>query len=313
VGIDFGKRHLAVAVADLAHSVIAERWLELREDLAARDAMQRAAVTLDEVLDEAGAERGKVIGVGMGLPGPIQTSGTVGSSAILPGWVGVNAQEEMAKQLGLPVVVENDANLGALAEHIWGAGSGSVELVYLKLATGIGAGLLIDGRLFRGVGGTAGEIGHTTVDPSGEICRCGNRGCLETFAGAPALIELLRRGLGEELTAEQIVTRAREGDSACRRALEDAGRYVGVAAANLCNLVNPSRIVVGGTIGTAGDIVLAPLAESLRRGAIASAADDVEIVPGELGERAELLGAVGLVLQDTSLGVAAGVAGNGHG
>jgi predicted NBD/HSP70 family sugar kinase len=305
-GIDFGKRHLAVAVADLSHTVLAERRREMPDDYGAEEGFEAAAELTERVLREIGAEPGRVLGVGMGLPGPVHVRGTLGSATILPGWAGVRAADEMSRRLGMPVQVENDANLGALAEYLWGAGVGCPSLVYLKVATGIGAGLVIDGTLFRGAGGTAGEIGHTIVDESGDVCRCGNRGCLETYAGAPAIVGLLRRSLGADMEPEQVLERARKGDAACRRVLADAGRHIGMAVANLCNLFNPARIVVGGSIAQAGDIVLDPLHESVRLRAIASAAEDVEIVPGRLGERAELLGAVALVLQQAGPRVAAG-------
>jgi predicted NBD/HSP70 family sugar kinase len=197
------------------------------------------------------------------------------------------------------VHVENDANLGALSEFVWGAGRGCSSLAYLKLATGIGAGLVIDGQLFSGSGGTAGEIGHTTIDETGDICRCGNRGCLETMASAPAIVGLVSRSLDQEVELEDLLARAAAGDPVTSRALADAGRHVGVAVANLCNLVNPERIVVGGSIGSAGELLLDPLRDSVRLRAIATAAEDVEIVPAELGERAEVLGAMALVLHET--------------
>jgi predicted NBD/HSP70 family sugar kinase len=298
VGLDFGKRHLGVAVADLSHAVLAEKWEDMPADYAATDGMDRAVDLLDQVLEEAGAERARVLGVGMGLPGPIHRSGALGSSAILPGWIGLKARDDMEARLGLRVTVENDANLGALAEHAWGAGRGARSIAYLKLSTGIGAGLVLDGRLFRGAGGTAGEIGHMTVDEHGDICRCGNRGCLETVAAGPAIVALMRRSLGAELEIGDVLDRAEAGDAASRRVLGDAARHVGVAVANLCNLVNPERIVVGGSIGrTGGDAVLEPLRESVRLRAIPSAAEDVKIVAAALGARAELLGTVALVLQ----------------
>jgi predicted NBD/HSP70 family sugar kinase/biotin operon repressor len=301
LGIDFGKRHLAVALADLSHEVLGEQSVEMTDDYEAGEGMARAAELVDSLLDEVGADRSRVIGVGMGIPGPVRSSGTVGSSAILPGWAGTSPEDRMAELLEMPVRVGNDANLGALAESTWGAGRGSASVVYLKLATGIGAGIVIGGRLFEGAGGTAGEIGHTTIDETGDICRCGNRGCLETYAGAAAIASLLSRSFGEDLDPEDVLSRAAAGDPGCRRALADAGRHIGVAVANLCNLVNPERIVVGGSMGHAGDLLLDPLRESVSLRAIPSAAEDVRIVPGELGERAELLGAVALVLQDVSL------------
>jgi predicted NBD/HSP70 family sugar kinase/biotin operon repressor len=296
VGIDFGKRHLAVAAADLSHRVLAEEWCEMPEDYEAEEGIGRAAELVERVLGDSGTHRERVLGVGMGLPGPIHRSGIVGSSAILPGWAGTRGAERMAERLGLAVWLANDANLGALAEATWGAGRGVSTLVYLKLSTGIGSGIVLDGRLFEGAGGTAGEIGHISLDQTGDICRCGSRGCLETFAGGAAITGMLSRSLGEELDFEAVLQRAAAGDPACRRALADAARQVGVATANLCNLVNPERIVVGGSVGHAGGALLDSLRESVGLRAIPSAAEDVQIVAGELGERAELLGAVALVL-----------------
>jgi glucokinase-like ROK family protein len=299
VGIDFGKRHLAVAVSDLSHEVLAEYRREMPEDYAAEDGMDTASELVEAALDDAGAPRDGVLGVGLGLPGPIhRLTGTIGSPAILPGWVGIRVADEMTARLDLPVHVDNDANLGALSEFLWGAGRTATSLAYLKVATGIGAGLIVDGRLFHGAGGTAGEIGHTTIDENGPICRCGRRGCLETFAAGPALIELLRPSLGADLTVEAVLERAYEGDPGCQRAIADAGRHIGQALGNLCNLFNPERIVVGGSLGAAGDLLLDPVREAVERAAIPSAADDVEIVLGVLGQRAELLGAVGLVLHE---------------
>jgi predicted NBD/HSP70 family sugar kinase/biotin operon repressor len=296
IGIDFGKRHLAVALADLSHEVLGEEWREMTDDYDAETGIEQAAELVERVL--AGADAGRVLGVGMGLPGPVHRSGVVGSSAILPGWAGTHAAELMSERLGMQVWLGNDANLGALAECTWGAGRGASGLVYLKLATGIGAGIVLDGRLFGGAGGTAGEIGHTSLDETGDICRCGSRGCLETYASGTAIAALLSRSLGETLTLDDVLARALEGDPGCRRALADAGRHIGAAVADLCNLVNPERIVVGGSMAVAGDVLLDPLMESVGLRAIPSAAEDVEIVLGELGERAELLGAVALVLHE---------------
>jgi predicted NBD/HSP70 family sugar kinase len=305
VGIDFGKRHLNVALADASHRVLAERREPMPDDYPAGAAFDAAAQLVRGLLEDEGIDLDQVLGVGLGLPGPIhRPSGTVGSTAILPGWVGIHVASEMEDRLGLAVQVENDANLGALAEATWGAGEDSENLAYLKLATGIGAGLIVGGRLFDGTGGTAGEIGHTTLDENGEICRCGNRGCLETLAGAPAIVALVSRAFGEQLDTEEVLRRSRAGDPACSRALADAGRHVGVAVADLVNLVNPERIVVGGSIGSAGEVLLGPLRETVGRRAIPSAAGDVEIVSASLGERAELLGAVALVLQGAGSAVA---------
>jgi len=298
VGIDLGKRHLRVAASDLSHQLLSERRETLDADMPAADAIPLTVGLVDRVLEEAGVGQDTVVGVGMGLAGPVhEPSGKLGDSTILPGWVGVRAAEAMRDALGMRVEVENDANLGAISEHLWGAGRGVDDLVYLKAATGIGAGLILRGQPYKGAGGTAGELGHTVIDPSGPICRCGNRGCLEMLAGANAVLRGLQATHGDHLTLAEVIAFAEAGDFGCRRAIADAGRAIGTAVATLCNLLNPKRLIVGGDLGAAGAMLLQPLEESLGLGAIRSAADDLEVVEGALGDRAEVLGAVGLVLR----------------
>lgn len=166
------------------------------------------------------------------------------------------------------------------------------------MASGVGAGLVINGQIYRGPGGTAGEIGHITLDESGPVCRCGNRGCLETFAAARYVLPLLQGSHGPELTMERVVELAREGDPGCRRVIADVGRHVGSGVASLCNLLNPSRVVLGGSLAEAGELVLAPIRESVGRYAIPSAARQLSVLTGSLGGRAEVLGALALVLSE---------------
>jgi len=304
LGIDFGKRHLRVALSDLGHQVLAERREELADDHDASAGVELAAQLVDALLAETGTDRDTLVGAGMGIPGPVTgPEGELGSSTILPGWVGVRAAEVMSARLGLDVTVDNDANLGALAEWTQGAGRGCQTLVYVKVATGIGAGLIVDGRPFRGAHGTAGELGHTIVDSRGPICRCGNRGCLETLVGAQALLDDLRPSLGE-ITVAHMLDCAAAGDPGCRRVIADAGNAIGGALATLCNLVDPQRIVIGGELAAAGDLLLEPARTALTRGAIASAAR-VELVPGVLGDRGEVLGAIALALRQSGRAAAA--------
>jgi predicted NBD/HSP70 family sugar kinase len=300
LGIDFGHRHLRVAAADLSHTVLAERWCEMDVDHSADQGLARAAEFVDQVLAEAAAERDRVLGAGMGLPAPIdRATGSVQASSILPGWVGVDAAAEAHRRLGMPVEVENDANLGALAELVWGAAKGRSEVAYIKVSTGIGAGLISGGRLQHGVGGTAGEIGHTLVAEGGPVCRCGNRGCLETLASSRAIADLLSTSRREEVSTRRLLELCAAGDAAAQRLVGDAGRAIGIAVANLCNILNPECVIVGGDLSAAGEILLGPLREEARRNAIPSAAGNLEIVPGVLGERAEMLGALALVMRES--------------
>ncbi|MEU2068202.1 MULTISPECIES: ROK family transcriptional regulator [Streptomyces] len=299
IGVDFGHTHLRVAVGNLAHQVLAEESEPLDVDASSAEGFDRAEVLVKRLIAATGIGPDKVIGIGLGVPGPIDVeSGTLGSTSILPGWTGINPSEELSGRLGVPVYVDNDANLGALGELVWGSGRGVKDLAYIKVASGVGAGLVIDGTIYRGPGGTAGEIGHITLDESGPVCRCGNRGCLETFTAARYVLPLLQPSHGPGLTMERVVQLAREGDPGCRRVIGDVGRHIGSGVANLCNLLNPSRVVLGGSLAEAGELVLGPIRDSVSRYAIPSAARQLSVLPGALGGRAEVLGALALVLSE---------------
>lgn len=300
LGIDFGHTHMRVAVADLSSTVLAEASTELDVDLEAGPALDAAARLAHEVLEAAGVRFEQVVGAGMGLPGPIdRRTGTLGSSVILPGWQGLNAAGELGKRLQVPVRVDNDANLGALAEHSSGAGRKAAALLYVKIASGIGSGLVLDGRLYRGATGIAGEIGHVQALADGAVCRCGNRGCVETVAAAEPLLALLRPVHGDSLTVQGMLELARAGDLGARRVLNDAGHAVGRVVADVCNHLNPDVVVVGGEISAAGEPLLDGIRDAVDRYALPGAAAAVQIRPAELGERAELLGALALVIGDT--------------
>ena len=301
VGIDFGHSHVAVALADLAHNVLGEVRGDLDVNNRAGQALDTAALMFGELRHKLGVDLKNVIGAGIGIPGPVDRArGKAGSATILPGWVDLPIASEMSQRLGVPVEIENDANLGALAELTWGAGKDCANFAYIKAATGIGAGLVLDGRLLRGATGTAGEIGHTTLDEAGALCYCGNRGCLETVASGPAILKLVGPVGGETLTLTRLVELAMEGDVRCRRAISDAGREIGVAVAGLCNLINPERVIVGGLLSKTGEVLLQPLRESMRRHAVQAAAERVDVRPAVFVERAELLGSLALALQSSS-------------
>jgi predicted NBD/HSP70 family sugar kinase len=298
LGIDVGKRHVRVALADFSHTVLAERFQALAAEPSATDAIDVVARLVDRVIADADASEEEIAGVGMGVPGAVHhPSGSIGDASLLPGWVGVDMARAMSEALGHTVEIENDANLGALSEWMWGAGRGVDDLVYLKVATGIGAGFVVRGQPYTGATGTAGEIGHTVIDPHGPICRCGSRGCVETIASSPAILSALRESYGPELTLPDAIARALAGDAGCRRAITDAGRAIGSAVAVVCNLFNPALVIVGGDVLPAGELLLEPLRSQVRERAIRSAAQDAQIVPSALGERTDMLGAVALVLR----------------
>lgn len=297
-GVDFGHSHVAVALGDLTGSLVAERRAPLDSGHPSEEGLSAAALLLDEVVADAGIEVGSLRCLGMGLPAPM-TDGVVRSSAILPGWVGVNALDAARERFGLEVHAENDANLGALAEHRQGVARGHANSVFVKVSSGVGAGIVLEDRLFHGSGGTAGEIGHLTLDESGPVCRCGSRGCLEAYTSTGALQAMMHTQL-PGAGVDEIVAAAREGNVSAVRALEDAGLHLGWALASVVNLLNPGLVVVGGDMARAGELLLESARIGLRRHALDAVAA-TPVVASELGERASLVGAVLLAAERTEV------------
>jgi predicted NBD/HSP70 family sugar kinase/biotin operon repressor len=298
VGIDFDHDRVRVALADLSSVVIAEDCVDIDVDHSAAEAIDAAVEMVASLRATAEVDEARIVGAGVGLPGPIDRgTGAVRSAFILPGWAGIKAQEVLSERLGACVEVDNDANLGALAEATFGAGRGFSDVVYVRLGSGVGAGLVIHGRLHHGASGLAGEIGHVQVQRDGAVCRCGNRGCLETVAAEGALRALLRPARGHDVTRRELLELVAAGDLGAGRVVNDAGRAVGRVLADLCNIVNPEAIVVGGELSEAGGALLSGIREALERYALPGAAEVVNVIPAELGERAEVLGAVALVTQ----------------
>lgn len=299
VGVEISNRLVEVTACDLAHEPLGTTSRSLDPGSDPIDTLRVISELVDGVLARTGLGRDRVVGVGIALPGPIRrNSGMVGRACTLPPWIGVHAHELAAQILDLPVLVGNDANLGALAEVTWGAARGRSNVAYIYTAKGIGAGLVLDGRIYAGASGTAGEIGHTTIDEDGLVCECGNRGCLNTVADAAAIVAQLRHSHGE-LSIEEVIDSAHGGDIGCRRVLADAGRHIGVAIANLYNLLDPELLVFGGNLARAGDILLDPLRDSMSRRAIQTG-ELPQVVTGELHDQVVVRGATAAILRDPS-------------
>jgi predicted NBD/HSP70 family sugar kinase len=309
LGFDFDHDHVRVALADLSSAVIAERSAVLDVDNDAAGAFELAGRLAAEVMAEAGIERSRLVGAGMGVAGPIDLrTGRISSLAILPAWDGIEPGQELAGRLGVHVEVDNDANLGALGEFTYGAGAGFTDVVYVRLGAGIGAGLVLGGRLHSGSTGIAGELGHVNVRPDGDVCKCGNRGCLQTVASARPLLAALGSAQGRGLSIQDMLALVEDGDLGARRVVHDAGQAIGRVLADLCNALNPDAIIVGGELSAAGKPLLDGIRQAVDRYALPAAAAAVEVRPGELGERAELLGALALVIADTDRLRSAGLA-----
>lgn len=295
-GIDFGSRDLHVALADASMRMIAIERLPLAADHRADMGLQRASMIVQEMIESVDAGSGELLGAAVGVPAPVDVAtGTVSSSGLLRGWDGAAIGEALSTALGAPVAVDNHANLGALAEARYGAGVGYDPVVYVRAAHGVSGGIVLGGTVVHGRRGAAGELGHVTIDENGPVCRCGNRGCLETFVGAPVLLGSLTASHGH-LTLGDMIARAREGDPGCRRVLTDAGGHLGAAVANMCNLIDPEMIVVGGQLAEAGDALLDPLRAAVEQRTIRSDAGPPVIAGAEFGDQSEVRGAVALAL-----------------
>lgn len=301
VGIDFGRRHVRVMLAGLDYRVIASEAVELPLGHSATVALDSAAKLLDELLATSNINPTLVLGIGVGIPGPIdRRSETVIEGAILPEWVGIT-HGQIEACLNYPVFIDNDANLGALAEVTWGPHGGAENLVFVKIGTGIGAGLILNGLPFSGNIGVTGEIGHTPVHDHGLLCRCGNRGCLETVASTTVMLELLGRTSPSMVATSDIVRAALAGDHATLRIIEDAGLAVGRSVAAIVNLVNPGIVVIGGPLASLGELLLDPIRRGLEIYAVPMLSDTTVLVMSSLGEQAEALGASALVFRQAGI------------
>ena len=307
-GLHFSSRHLRVAISDVGRTIVVENHVPLALDHRHDRELDRAALLLSDMLESVNASFDDLLAVGMAVPVPIDSrNGMVATPGLLRGWDNVPIAESLRTRIEVPVFVDNEANLGGLAEVRFGAARGADVAAYIEVGHSISAGLLIDGALFRGVTGKAGQIGHVTIDENGPICRCGGRGCLDTLASGPALLELFRDDPGMQRMSDLLVM-AEAGDASARRVIADAGRHIGTAAASLCNLFDPQLLVLGGELSQAGETLLAPLRHALERSALAGRDGVPEVVQGELGDRAELLGCLALAIENVGVGTDVGTA-----
>jgi len=305
-GLHFSSRHLRVAISDVGRTIVVENHVPLALDHRHDRELDRAALLLSDMLESVNASFDDLLAVGMAVPVPIDSrNGMVATPGLLRGWENVPIAESLRTRIEVPVFVDNEANLGGLAEVRFGAARGADVAAYIEVGHSISAGLLIDGALFRGVTGKAGQIGHVTIDENGPICRCGGRGCLDTLASGPALLELFRDDPGMQRMSDLLVM-AEAGDASARRVIADAGRHIGTAAASLCNLFDPQLLVLGGELSQAGETLLAPLRHALERSALAGRDGVPEVVQGELGDRAELLGCLALAIENVGVGTDVG-------
>lgn len=296
LGVEIGNGHLSLALATLSARVVdfVRRPLVLGADVATT--LDLTETLLGQLLSTAGASRRDLVRGGVAVPAPLDVHGILSSSPLIfPAWAGVDIASVFAERFGIPFSVDNDANLGGLADYLWGAGQDSHSMVFVGMNYGFGAGIILEGTLFHGATGVSGEIGHTTVDENGEFCQCGNRGCLNTVASINRALELLAPIHPEIDSAEKLLDAAAAGLPPAIRVLTDMGRASGVAIANVVNLLNPEVIVVGGDLTRAGAVFTDPMITMATRLSMPATAG-VKLLTTPLGERVFALGAVALAL-----------------
>lgn len=307
VGVDLGASHVSVIVTNLRGE--ARGWRTAPHNVRPDPDGSLALIErlVDEALVEAGIGRERLVGVGVGVPSPVnpRQPGKV-FPLVMPRWRDIDIAAHLEAVYACPVLLDNDANLGALAELWWGGGGAGQDLVFVKVGTGIGCGHIIRGDIYRGATGVAGEIGHLTIDPNGPPCVCGLTGCLATYVGSDALLSRTREALvsrpdscmsADALDVGALVAAAHAGDPLALEMIADAGRRLGTAIASLVNLNNPGQVILGGGLMRAGEHLLGPLRETLRRKTLWLALDDFTIDVGALGERDIAIGAATLVLK----------------
>jgi len=300
VGVEVANGVVRAAVCNTAQELLLHDSVPMDDHTPPEATLKTVSALVGHMLDRAGLARVDVLGVGLAMPGPIQRrSGLNGRATTLKPWVNVNPHAAAAEALQMPLVVGNDANFAALAEITWGAARGLRDVAYVYTASGIGAGFILDGALYAGANGTAGELGHTTIDENGLVCECGGRGCLNTLANADSICQKLWRSHHDRLSISDVIKLAQTGDVGCRRVIADAGRHIGLATANMYNLLDPELIVLGGNLAPAGEILLGPLRESMARRAIHAGEVLPPVVIGELDEHVVVVqGAAAAVLRD---------------
>ena len=310
IGVDVGGTKIAAGVMDRQGRLLSQHMIRCYGGDSPQAVVEAVEGIVRIVRSDAGLGQHEIAGIGVGSAGNLDfQQGIVLANSNLPGWVKYPLREVLCHRLEAPVFLDNDANCAALGEHSFGAGRGSRHMVYVTFSTGCGMGILIDGRLYRGATGTAGEVGHIVVDPGGPLCSCGKRGCLMSYACGMALsrmaLERIARGepsllagmITPESTcpAEKISEAAHLGDALALDLLLIAGRYFGIGLATVIELLNPDRIVIGGGLAHIGPLLLDPCMQALRENIDPVLAGSAEIVLSELWDNAGLLGAGMLV------------------
>ncbi|MBM7624192.1 ROK family glucokinase [Sporohalobacter salinus] len=307
IGVDLGGTKILTALANLQGEIVAKDRLSTEAEQGKKKVIDRILTTIDQVLTKSNLTKKEIEAIAIGSPGPLNVEEGIIYQAPNLGWKNVNLKQVLESKLDIPVFVENDANAAALGAKWFGVGQNKDNLIYLTISTGIGSGIIIDGKLYHGASDSSGEVGHMVIEANSDIkCNCGDYGCWEAIASGTALGRLAREKINsgssslmkelvdsvEEIDGKIVTQAAAQGDKVAQKVLQRVINYLGTGISNLINILNPEIIVIGGGVSQAGDMVLEPIRDIALKRAMETPAKEVEIVPTQLGDDIGVIGAV---------------------
>lgn len=306
IGIDVGGTNVKIALVDSDGKITYSNSVPTRAEMGYEYTVNNIKQAIYDLMKETNTAAKDIEGIGFGFPGQVDyKSGIVRLAPNIPGWVEVPIAGMIESEFNIPTRVDNDVRCAALGELNFGAGKGCENLICITVGTGIGSGLIVNGKLVRGAANAAGEIGHIKLQiHDGPICGCGDTGCMEAFASGPSIVAMAEDYIkggkstkyremanGAPITPYIVSEAAKAGDPVAKRIFTIMGEYIGVGMASVVNLLNPEKIIVGGGVADAGELLLAPLKETLKKRAMKIAGETVEVVPAQLGNTAGVIGA----------------------
>lgn len=320
IGIDLGATNIVTVLSSRDGKIISRSTRKTMGSEGKEKTISQIVKSAKSILKEGeklGVSLKSILGMGVGGPGPINSEeGIMYVAPNIPGWVNTSLVKELGDELNMPIYLENDANAAALGEWWMGAGKDVDNMVLLTLGTGIGGGIIIDGHVLHGIKYTAGEIGHMVISEGGLLCGCGNRGCLEAYASAKAVVnrtiaeikkgkktmltDIVKNDL-QKITCKKVFGAARKGDDLSKKIVADTGKYLGIGISNIVNILNPQTVVLSGGMAKAGNLLFDPIREYVKEHAFTAAVEGVKIVPTQLGPNAGAIGAVAFVLKKKGL------------
>lgn len=306
IGIDVGGTNVKIALVDSDGKIGYSNTIPTRAEMGYEYTINNMKQAIRDLMTETKLSAKDIEGIGFGLPGQVDfKSGIVRLITNIPGWVEIPLAKMIEDEFHIPTRIDNDVRCAALGELNFGAGKGCENLICITVGTGIGSGLIINGKLVRGASNAAGEIGHIKLQMhDGPICGCGDTGCLEAFASGPSIVAMAEEYImggkstkyremanGNDITPFIVAEAAKAGDAVAKRIFTRMGEYIGIGMASVVNLLNPEKIIIGGGVADAGDILLNPLKETIKKRAMKIAGETVEVVPAQLGNTAGVIGA----------------------